>query len=169
MLVLIGFLLILFVISVFIILNTVKLSVHARKQEIVIMRYIGATNFFIVFPFLLEGIIIGIVSAVLAYIAQSYIYNGAVAAILGIEGGLGMEFIVFSEVNIMLFTAFAVTGVACGFAGSGLSSRQIPESVKRRRLCKNACENIDEKQQENNFVCSDMLVCFCSGGCNHAG
>ena len=122
MLVLIGFLLILFVIAVFIILNTVRLSVHARKQEIIIMRYIGATNFFIIFPFLLEGIIMGIISAVIAYIMQSYIYNGAVSAILGMAGGL--EFIVFSEVNIMLLTAFIFTGVLCGLFGSGLSSRK---------------------------------------------
>jgi len=125
MLVLIGFLLILFVIAVFIILNTVRLSVHARKQEIIIMRYIGATNFFIIFPFLLEGIIMGLVSSVIAYTAQSYIYNAAVAAILGVESvESGLEFIVFSEVNVMMFTAFIFTGVLCGLFGSGLSTRR---------------------------------------------
>jgi len=122
MLIMIGFLIILFVIPIFIILSTVRLSVHARKQEIIIMRYIGATNFFILFPFLLEGIIIGMVSAVIAYIMQSYIYNGAVTALLSMEGGL--EFVLFSEVNIMLFVGFLFTGVLCGLFGSGLSSRR---------------------------------------------
>jgi len=122
MLVLIGFLIILFIIAVFIILNTVRLSVHARKQEIIIMRYIGATNFFILFPFLLEGIIIGVVSGIIAYISLSYIYSGAVTALLGMQGGL--EFIIFSDVNIMLLTGFIFTGVLCGLFGSGLSSRR---------------------------------------------
>jgi len=124
MFVLIGFLVILFFIAVFIILNTVRLSVHARKQEIIIMRYIGATNFFILFPFLLEGIIIGVVSALIAYAAISRIYNSAVQAILGMEGGFGIEFIVFNEINAMLLAAFIFIGVLCGLFGSGISSRR---------------------------------------------
>jgi len=123
-LVMIGFLIIMFVVAVFIILNAVRLSVHARKQEIIIMRYIGATNFFIVFPFLLEGIIIGVVSALLAYVSQSYIYAGAVSAVRGMEGGFGIIFADFSEVNIPMFAAFMVIGVLCGIFGSGLSSRR---------------------------------------------
>ena len=122
MLVLIGFMIILFVSAVFIILNMVRLSVHSRKQEIIIMRYIGATNFFILFPFLLEGIIIGVVSSIAAFIAQWYIYSGAMSAINDIESGF--KFVAFSEVNIMLFTAFLLTGVICGLLGSGLSSRR---------------------------------------------
>ena len=122
LLVLTGFLIILFTIAVFIILNTVRLTVHSRKQEIIIMRYIGATNFFILFPFLLEGIIIGLVSAVIAYIAQSYIYGSAVGAIVNMYNGL--EFIKFDEVNIMLLVGFIFTGVLCGLFGSGISSRR---------------------------------------------
>ncbi|MCL1858579.1 MAG: permease-like cell division protein FtsX [Oscillospiraceae bacterium] len=122
MLVLIGFSLILFVIAVFIILNTVKLSVHARKNEIEIMRYIGATNFFIVFPFLLEGIIIGVISGLIAYVAQSYIYGSAVNAIIKMNAGL--EFILFSDVSVTVFLGFIFTGVLCGLFGSGISSRR---------------------------------------------
>lgn len=122
MYVLIGFLIILFVIAVFIILNTVRLTVFSRKNEIIIMRYIGATNFFILFPFLLEGIIIGLVSAIIAYLAQSYIYKNVVIALL--KRGDWLEFIEFSEINIMLFAAFLVTGVLCGLFGSGISSRK---------------------------------------------
>jgi cell division transport system permease protein len=124
MLVLVGFMILLFVSAIFIILNMVRLSVHARKQEIIIMRYIGATNFFILFPFLLEGIIMGIISAVLAFVAQAYIYAGAVSAVGGMEMSGGIEFIEFSEVNIALFAAFVFTGVVCGLLGSGLSSRK---------------------------------------------
>ena len=122
MYVLFGFLIILFVIAVFIIINTVRLTVHSRKNEIIIMRYIGATNFFILFPFLLEGIIIGIVSSIIAFFIQAYIYGRAVAAIVNMESGL--EFMAFSKINIMLFVAFLLTGVLCGFFGSLISSRK---------------------------------------------
>jgi len=125
MAVLIGFSVVLFFVAAFIILNTVKLSVHSRKQEIMIMRYIGATNFFIVFPFLLEGVIIGIISAVIAYIAQYYIYGGAISWLSGFAGnGFVLDFIEFSQVNILVFLAFLFAGSLCGFFGSGMSSRK---------------------------------------------
>lgn len=122
MLILIGFSLVLFVVAIFIILNTVRLSVHARKNEIEIMRYIGATNFFIVFPFLLEGIIIGLVSGIIAYVAQFYIYGGVVSSVEKMNAGL--EFINFSDVNIIIFLGFIITGMLCGLFGSGVSSRR---------------------------------------------
>ena len=122
MLILVGFSIILFIVAIFIILNTVKLSVHARKNEIVIMRYIGATNFFIVFPFLLEGVIIGLISGLISYVAQTYIYNSAVSGLVKMNAGL--EFINFSELSVMMFMAFMLTGVLCGLFGSGISSRR---------------------------------------------
>ena len=122
MLVLIWFLLILFIIAIAIILNTVRLSVNSRKNEIMIMRYIGATNFFILFPFLLEGVIIGIVSSVLAYLIQWYIYGVATDGILRMEAGLSI--IAFSEINILVFLIFLFTGVFSGLFGSSLSSHR---------------------------------------------
>lgn len=119
MLVLIWFLVILFVIAIAIILNTVKLSVNSRKNEIMIMRYIGATNFFIVFPFLLEGIIIGTVSALTAYGLQWYIYGVATNGILRMEAGITVAS--FSDINILLFLIFLFTGVLSGLIGSSLS------------------------------------------------
>ena len=122
MLVMVWFLLILFVIAIAIILNTIKLSVNSRKNEIMIMRYIGATNFFILFPFLLEGIIIGIVSAVVAYLVQWYIYGIAMDGILRMEAGLSI--IVFSELNILIFLIFLLVGVFTGLFGSSLSAHK---------------------------------------------
>jgi cell division transport system permease protein len=126
MAVLIGFSVILFFVAAFIILNTVKLSVHARKQEIIIMRYIGATNFFIIFPFLLEGIIIGLISGIIAYAAQSYIYGGAVSWLTGMTEGDAfiLEFINFSDVNMLMLLAFVFAGIICGLLGSAVSSRR---------------------------------------------
>lgn len=123
MLVLIWFLVILFIIAIFIILNTVKLSVHARKEEIIIMRYIGATKFFIMCPFLLEGILIGAFSACIAYFLQWYVYRSATSALLKIDTG-GLKFIQFSDVNIILFMVFVVVGVLCGLLGSSISANK---------------------------------------------
>ena len=122
MLILAGFSMVLFIIAVFIILNTVKLSVHSRKNEIEIMRYIGATNFFIIFPFLLEGVIIGLLSGIVAYFAQSYIYSAAISAVDKMEAGL--TFISFSDIRGILFFGFVLTGMICGLFGSGISSRR---------------------------------------------
>ena len=122
MLVMVWFLLILFIIAIAIILNTIKLSVNSRKNEIMIMRYIGATNFFILFPFLLEGVIIGVLSAVIAYFIQWYIYGIATDGILRMEAGLSV--IEFSELNILLFLIFVFTGILTGLLGSSLSANR---------------------------------------------
>ena len=123
MLVLMWFLIVLFIIAIFIILNTVKLSVHSRKEEIIIMRYIGATKFFIMFPFVLEGILIGIVSACIAYFTQWYVYQLATSTLLKMDTG-GLSFIEFSDINIIVFMIFAVVGVFCGLIGSSISANK---------------------------------------------
>ena len=61
-------LVILIIISIFIISNTIKLTVHARRKEISIMKYVGATNSFIRWPFIVEGIIIGIISGKMRFL-----------------------------------------------------------------------------------------------------
>jgi len=122
MFVLVWFLVILFVIAIFIILNTVRLSVHSRKNEIIIMRYIGATNFFILFPFLLEGVIIGIVSAAVSYFLQSYIYGAVVKTLERMDTSL--KLVDFSEVSVLIFVIFILVGVFCGLLGSSISSQR---------------------------------------------
>ena len=122
MLVLVWFLTVLFGIAIFIILNTVKLSVYSRKSEIIIMRYIGATNFFILFPFLLEGIIIGIVSAILGYALLYYIYGAAVGTLELMETGL--NFVEFGEVSPLVLALFVLVGVLCGLLGSSFSAQK---------------------------------------------
>lgn len=70
-------LVILVFISIFIITNTIKLTVHARRKEISIMKYVGATNGFIRWPFIVEGIIIGLISALITVFLVGLIYNFA--------------------------------------------------------------------------------------------
>jgi cell division transport system permease protein len=65
----------LLIISVSIISNTIKLTVYARRKEIGIMKYIGANDWFIRWPFIIEGIIIGLVGSVISFVITSYLYN----------------------------------------------------------------------------------------------
>ena len=115
----IWFLVILFVVSLFVIINTIKLGVFSRRQEISIMRYVGATNWFIVLPFILEGIIIGIVASGFAYLIQWYSY-------LYIFNTISKDFqiinlITFEDVRIFVALGFLAIGVVTGIIGSSLS------------------------------------------------
>jgi len=68
-------------VAVLVIMNTVKLTVYARRGDIAIMRYIGATSAFVVSPFIVEGVIIGVVSTIISCGLQYYLYTGVIADI----------------------------------------------------------------------------------------
>jgi len=113
------FLAILFIVSVFIIINTIKLSVYSRKSEISIMRYVGATGWFISLPFILEGAIIGLFASVIAYFVEEYIYKSFVGSL-----SISIEIITllpFDELAGVIFTAFILIGVTTGIMGSSIS------------------------------------------------
>ena len=113
------FLVILFVVSLFVIINTVKLSVFSRRNEISIMRYVGATGWFITLPFLIEGIIIGLVSSVAAYFAELYFYQYIQRIVLS---DLDMITLIPAEsLQMPLLWAFLAIGVVSGVIGSGIS------------------------------------------------
>jgi cell division transport system permease protein len=63
------------IVSIFIISNTIKLTVFARRREISIMKYIGATDWFIRWPFIVEGVIISLIGALISFILSAYGYN----------------------------------------------------------------------------------------------
>ncbi|MBP5289216.1 MAG: permease-like cell division protein FtsX [Clostridia bacterium] len=110
------------VVSVFIIMNTIKLAVAYRSEEIKIMRYVGASAFFVAFPFVLEGIIIGLLSAGIAYGLQYYIYQIFAISILG---GIGIiDVLPFSSMWSLLLIAFLAIGVGLGVIGSLISLRK---------------------------------------------
>ena len=113
------FLLILFVVTLFVIINTIKLSVFSRRNEISIMRYVGATGFFITMPFLLEGIIIGLFASGAAYLAEWYFY-------LYIEKMVVTEWqmisiVPFDTLQMPLLIGFLGVGVVAGIVGSSIS------------------------------------------------
>ena len=116
MLVFIWFLVILFVVSIFVIINTIKLAVYSRKSEITVMRFVGATNSFITLPFVFEGVIIGGAASALAFALQSYIY-------IYIEKMAAAEMqmitvLSYGQVWPMLAVGFVAIGVLTGVIGS---------------------------------------------------
>lgn len=119
MLVFVWFLIILAVVSIFIIINTIKLSVFSRRNEISIMRYVGATGWFISLPFVFEGIIIGLFASVCAYFIEWYIYSYIETLVMT---DLQMITIMqFSSIGNIVLLGFIGIGVVTGIIGSCIS------------------------------------------------
>ncbi len=115
----IWFLVILFIVTIFIIINTIKLALHSRRHEISVMRYVGATGWFITLPFVFEGIIIGLVASVIAYFVESFAYAYIQRSL---ASGLEMiKLIPFSEISVAVFLQFLAVGIITGVIGSCIS------------------------------------------------
>lgn len=113
-------------ISTFIIVYTIKLTVYARRREISIMKYVGATNAFIRWPFIVEGIIIGIIAALIALLLVGTIY---VVAYNNISFGIGefnipVKLYTFSELFNLIISMYLILGVGIGSIGSIISMRK---------------------------------------------
>ena len=119
-------LVLLILISVFIIANTIKLTVHARRKEISIMKYVGATDGFIRWPFIIEGILIGIMAAMLSIgilaIAYSLISNSATQS--SMLQKVGVNLLSFSNMLNILIVVYLVLGIGIGTLGSSISMRK---------------------------------------------
>ncbi len=110
---------VLFVISLFIISNTIKLTVYSRRLEISIMKSVGATNSFVRLPFVVEGMILGIVSGVISLGLVWGLYELAVkefADLLSTFNGLG--FLSFQNYALPMLGVFIAIGVVTGVGGS---------------------------------------------------
>lgn len=114
----IWLMLILFIVTLLFIINTIKLGIRARGNEIMFMKYCGATNRFIITPFFIEGILIGLFSAVVALGLQYYVYSYVLSDIFT-EYGIGTtgEFVSFLPI---ISIAFAAIGLLAGTIGSGM-------------------------------------------------
>ena len=122
-------LILLILISIFIIANTIKLTVHARRKEISIMKYVGATNGFIRWPFMVEGIIIGIVSALISVVVLGFTYNFLAEKLVNSSMAtlLGLNLLSFSDMLTMLFTVYIAMGIGIGAIGSAISMKKYLE------------------------------------------
>lgn len=116
---------VLLVVSLFIISNTIKLAMFDRRDEIAIMKMVGATNGFIRFPYVIEGFIIGIFSAAIAFFAQWGLYSLIANAISSVDS-LGLFTVVsFSEMLLPMVITFGIAGFFIGVVGSLLSIRKF--------------------------------------------
>ena len=125
-----GVLLVLLIaISVFIISNTRKLTVHARRKEISIMKYVGATNSFIRWPFIVEGIIIGIISALLTILIIYGGYTFIISKILGVFNSIqvNVSLLTFKDMYQMILIVYMALGIGIGVLGSSISMRKYLE------------------------------------------
>lgn len=110
-------------VSVFIIANTVKLAMFARRDEIGIMKMVGATNRFIRAPFVVEGIVLGVFAAVLAFFVQWGVYHyiaGQLAAGTGV-----LTLLPFESFASGLAVIMAAAGLVFGIGGSTLTIRKF--------------------------------------------
>ncbi|MBR0447745.1 MAG: permease-like cell division protein FtsX [Clostridia bacterium] len=106
-------------VSLFIIVNTIKLTVHNRRLEIYIMKSVGATDGFVRFPFVVEGVLVGFAAAVVGYALTGLLYNTMVNNID--FGNPMLTLIPFSEVWGPLLVYFLLGGVLVGIIGSVIS------------------------------------------------
>ena len=116
---------VLLVVSIFIISNTIKLAVYSNKREIFIMRYIGATNKFIKKPFIIEGAIMGVVSALISFMLISIAYVVIYARIPKVGSSLGVfGFIPYTKLWLPILAIYVVLGLFIGILGSSISIKK---------------------------------------------
>ncbi len=120
----IGIIILLFIVALFIIANTIRISMYTRRLEISIMKAVGATNSFIRWPFLIEGITIGLISAIVGLAVLYLIYYFAGEALLTIFGVFGGTLISFMDYALYLLVGFILVSVITSGIGSIFSIRK---------------------------------------------
>ena len=116
---------VLLVVTLFIISNTIKLTMHDRKDEIAIMKMVGATDGFIRLPFFVEGFVIGLLGAGIAFGLQWGLYNLLLANIATADSLQLFNFVPFVDVLWVMIPAFSAAGLFVGIFGSLMSIRKF--------------------------------------------
>ncbi|MBQ2841613.1 MAG: permease-like cell division protein FtsX [Clostridia bacterium] len=126
-----GMIALLLVVSLFIISNTIKVTMFSRRLEISIMKSVGATNSFIRWPFMIEGIIIGVIAGLLATAAVWGIYEFGLSSLTTMLSGLGTGIqINFLDYAPYLVAAFVGIGIFTAVFGSATSIRKYLKERK---------------------------------------
>ena len=121
----IGMGILLVVVSTVIISNTIKLTVHARRREISIMKYVGATNNFIRAPFIVEGIVIGIIAIALSILSLGGIYHLIYNACNNVLiSNFNFRLLQFNEIFKTIIIVYVILGIGIGVFGSILSMKK---------------------------------------------
>lgn len=115
---------VLFAISLFIISNTIKLTVYSRRLEISIMKSVGATNSFVQLPFVVEGIILGVVAGVLSLFAVWGIYELAINRFSDVFSSIGLDPLKFTDYAWIMLGVFVAIGIVSGVGGSLITMRK---------------------------------------------
>ena len=116
---------VLLVVSLLIISNTVKLAMYDRKDEIAIMKMVGATNAFIRLPFQVEGFTLGMLGAVLAFAMEWIMYDSLIQKIAEVDSLPLFSFVAFQELLIPMVATFGAAGLFVGIVGSWTSIRKF--------------------------------------------
>ncbi len=122
----VGIIIILLAVSIFLISNTITMGVTVRREEIAIMKYIGAKDGFVQAPFIFEGLIIGFVGAVIPLVLLYFLYGRAVSYILTRFSLLNniIDFLPVNSVYQILLPVGIILGVGIGFVGSFITIRR---------------------------------------------
>ena len=116
---------VLLVVSLLIISNTVKLGMYDRRDEIAIMKMVGATNGFIRLPFVVEGFSLGMMGAALAFGVEWWMYDALVERIELVDTLQLFEFVPFRQLLIPMIATFCAAGFFVGMVGSWTSIRKF--------------------------------------------
>ena len=116
---------VLLVVSLLIISNTVKLAMYDRRDEIAIMKMVGATNGFIRLPFMVEGFTLGMLGSALAFGLEWAMYDALVVEIASVDALQLFNFVPFQELLIPMIVVFGAAGMFVGFVGSWTSIQRF--------------------------------------------
>lgn len=111
--------------AIFLISNTIRITIFSRSTEIEIMKLVGATNWFIRWPFLIEGALIGFIGAVIPSAALWFIYNSVYGAVSGFFQGTYFSLLTPSPFMYQLILLLTGIGIVIGATGSALSIRRF--------------------------------------------
>lgn len=120
-----GIIAVLLAVSLLIISNTVKLAMYDRKDEIGIMKMVGATNGFIRLPFVVEGFTLGMLGAAMAFGLEWVMYDAMVTKIAEVDALKLFTFVPFQQLLIPMIVTFAATGMFVGVVGSWTAIRKF--------------------------------------------
>ena len=114
---------VLVIVSVFIMTNTIKLATFSRREEIAIMKMVGASNWFIRFPFVVEGLVLGLLGGLLAFFIEWGVYDIVANNVMtGMIGNL-MSVVPFASVNLIVLLVYLAVGFIVGVFGSSIAIR----------------------------------------------
>lgn len=109
------------VVSLFLISNTIKVAVYVRRREINIMKFVGATDTFIRWPFVIEGAVMGLISGIVAIVAQWYVYRQLIYRLFTV---LNVRTVLVPAHLTLMGVCFVISGVLVGVLGSAISMRR---------------------------------------------